>query len=204
MTREEKVTGGWSVFRGSLISWKFFFCTIRPSVSEPSLDNWDDVMCWDQFFAMTQNSEALQTVTKSLLMTRWATKRHTRTAKAPWGGGGWWVEDKECFVKNAAWLSAHNIRQHKRHAISLTRKHADSCGRCDPLVWVCTGNALNPVIRSKQTREVSPDLHFSLTVSPPCCSEWLLCIVESYWLLSPSAHPGALRRLATAMRDAFE
>lgn len=28
-------------------------------------------------------------------------------------------------------------------------------------------------------REASPGLHFPLAVSPPCCSEWLLCIVES-------------------------
>lgn len=55
-----------------------------------------------------------------------------------------------------------------------------------------------------KTREAPVGLHFSFAVSPPCCSEWLLCIVESYWLVSPSAHPGSLHTLVTALRDACE
>lgn len=45
-----------------------------------------DVVCRDQFFWRHSNSDALRTIKRSL-KTWWATKRHTRTAKAPRGGG---------------------------------------------------------------------------------------------------------------------
>lgn len=83
----------------------------------------------------------------------------------------------------------------------LPVNNADSCSRCDPLVWVRLNWTWSSAV-NKQGGFAGPS--FFLTTSPPYCSEWLLCIVESYWLVSPSAHPGPLRRLATAMRGAFE
>lgn len=112
-------------------------------------------------------------------------KRHAKTAKAPRGGGGW--RTKSNLLRMLPdWKCPHTkVRQPKQDSHLHVKKAAAAA--------TCLFNSIgaerewNLVTSSKQNckRGASRGLQLSLAVS-----EWLLCIVESYWLVSPPAHPG--------------